>query len=47
MGRKSMVLFLVAFMVFVGTIAYAGSHMVVVFDVESGSVVNVYDAKTS
>ena len=47
MGRKSMVLFLVAFMVFVGTTVYAGSHMVVVFDVESGDVVNVYDAKTS
>jgi bacillopeptidase F (M6 metalloprotease family) len=34
-------------MVFLGTTVYAGSHMVVVFDVESGDVVNVYDAKTS
>ena len=42
-----MVLFLVAFMVFVGTTVYAGSQMVVVFDVESGDVVKVYDAKTS
>jgi len=47
MGRKSMLLFFVAFMVFVGTNVYAGSNMVVVFDVESGDVVKVYDAKSS
>jgi len=46
MKKKGILFFLVAFVMVAGTV-YAGSNMVVVFDVESGDVVNVYDAKTS
>jgi hypothetical protein len=47
MGRKGFALIFAALMMVVGGTVYAGSHMVVVFDVESGDVVKVYDAKSS
>jgi hypothetical protein len=47
MGKKGFALIFAALMMVVGGTVYAGSHMVVVFDVESGKVVAVYDAKTS
>jgi hypothetical protein len=43
MKKKAILFFLVAFAMVAGTV-YAGSYMVVVFDVESGGVDNVYDA---
>jgi len=46
MGKKWIMLFVIAMFGMLVTAAYAGQYMVVVIDVEKGDVKEVYDSKT-